>query len=77
MAAEPFTIAIPEESLEDLRARLRQTRWATDFGNDDWRYGANEEYLHEFVDYGVSVDVARRNNSLVGPWPSNGKTIFV
>jgi len=51
MAAEPFTIAIPEEALEDLRTRLRQTRWATDFGNDDWRYGANEEYLHEFVDY--------------------------
>ncbi|SVC07329.1 uncharacterized protein METZ01_LOCUS260183 [marine metagenome] len=33
--------------------------------------------LNEFVGFGVSVDVARHNNSLVGPWPSNGKTIFV
>ena len=29
--------------------------------------------LNEFFDFGVSVDVARRNNSLVGPWPSNSK----
>ena len=51
MAAEHITKANPEESLEDLRARLLLSRWATDFGIDDWRYVAFEDYLLEFVDY--------------------------
>jgi len=29
----PFTIAIPEETLTDLRDRLVKTRWAPDFAN--------------------------------------------
>src|SRR5262245_31135791 len=48
---ERFTIHVPDETLDDLRRRLQQTRWADDPGNDDWRYGTSAGYLREFVDY--------------------------
>ena len=47
----PFTIAIPDEALEDLDQRLRRTRFPRDFANDDWRYGTNRAWLTDLVDY--------------------------
>ncbi|MDP9144502.1 MAG: epoxide hydrolase N-terminal domain-containing protein, partial [Actinomycetota bacterium] len=47
MAIEPFKIDIPESTLKDLRERLARTRWADDFGNDQWQYGANTAYMKE------------------------------
>jgi pimeloyl-ACP methyl ester carboxylesterase len=64
----PFTIAIPEEDLEDLDQRLRRTRYAADFGNDDWRYGCSGVYHRRLVEYWVDEydwrDVERRMNEL-------------
>jgi len=51
MRAEPFTIAIPETELADLRRRLTDTRWADDFGNADWRYGVERGWLEDMVRY--------------------------
>lgn len=51
MRKEPFTIAVPEETLTDLHERLHRTRWADDFANDHWQYGTNGAYLRELVDY--------------------------
>ncbi len=48
---EPFKIAIPSAVLTDLRARLKKTRWAEDFGNQQWAYGTNFDALRELVDY--------------------------
>ncbi len=50
MKPERFTIAIPEASLDDLRARLERFRAAPDYGNDDWRYGMEGRYLRALVD---------------------------
>lgn len=47
----PFEIEVPEEVLDDLRARLRNSRLAPDFANDDWSYGVNGDYLAELVRY--------------------------
>jgi pimeloyl-ACP methyl ester carboxylesterase len=51
MTPEPFRIDIPDAQLDDLRARLRQTRWAADFANDQWWYGTNGDWLHALVDH--------------------------
>lgn len=51
MQKEPFTIAVPEETLTDLRERLSRVRWPNDFNNADWAYGTNKAYLMELVDY--------------------------
>src|SRR6185437_1708500 len=50
MTPEPFTIAIPQAGLDDLRARLERFRAAPDFGNGDWRYGMEGQYVAGLVD---------------------------
>lgn len=46
---ERFEVAISDEAIDDLRARLQRTRYPLDMGNDDWRYGTNADYLRSFV----------------------------
>jgi pimeloyl-ACP methyl ester carboxylesterase len=47
----PFAVDIPQSALDDLRARLAASRWADDFGNDGWAYGANTAYIKELATY--------------------------
>ncbi|MGQ0623398.1 MAG: epoxide hydrolase family protein [Sporichthyaceae bacterium] len=47
----PFEVAVPEADLDTLRSRLRDTRWAADLGNNEWRYGVQREWLEELVGY--------------------------
>lgn len=51
MKPKPFTVDISEERLADMRRRLRNTRWADDFGNSSWRYGVERGWLEEMVRY--------------------------
>lgn len=51
MEVQPFTVSVPEEELNDLRARLRATRWADDYANEDWRYGVERGWLEGMVTY--------------------------
>lgn len=51
MKAERFEIAIPDETLADLKDRLARTRFPDDFANDGWAYGTRTDYLRELVDY--------------------------
>lgn len=55
MSVEPFTVAIGDDRLDDLRRRLEATNWPNDFANDDWRYGVNGAYLRELVDYWLNT----------------------
>ena len=48
-APERFEIRAPESDLEDLRARLANTRFAPDHHNDDWRYGVPTAELARWV----------------------------
>lgn len=51
MNITPFKIDIPEVLLEDMRRRLRSTRWADDFGNEQWAYGVERGWLEVMVKY--------------------------
>ena len=55
MQPEPFTIDVPQATLDDLAERLRRSRLPLDFANDDWRYGTNRDYLEEFIEYWLST----------------------
>jgi microsomal epoxide hydrolase len=48
---EPFTIAVPEEVLNDLHQRLSLTRWPDEVPESGWQYGANLSYLKELISY--------------------------
>jgi len=51
MRIDPFSVQVPEEDLDDLRDRLRRTRWPRSFPQMGWDYGANTEYMKELVSY--------------------------
>lgn len=47
VALRPFTAAVPQEALDDLRRRLRSTRWPEAEPVDDWSQGVPLEYLRQ------------------------------
>ena len=48
---EPFVINISDETLDDLRHRLGQTRWPDEMPGVGWDYGSNLAYIRELVEY--------------------------
>lgn len=49
--ASPFTIAISDDILSDLRHRLAHTRWSTYPDKIHWKAGTSPEYLRDLVNY--------------------------
>jgi pimeloyl-ACP methyl ester carboxylesterase len=47
----PFRIEIPEADLDDLRQRLRRTRWPEPETVDDWSQGIPLDYTRELCEY--------------------------
>ncbi len=47
----PFRIEIAQHELDELRERLRRTRWADELAGTGWDYGVPLEYLKPLVDY--------------------------
>ena len=51
MEVRPFTIAVENSVLDDLRQRLADTRWPDEIPNTGWDYGSNLAYLKELVEH--------------------------
>ena len=51
MSVTPFTIAIPESEIEELRRRLRAARWPDQPTDTGWELGTDIAYLRELVAY--------------------------
>ncbi|MGH7535966.1 MAG: epoxide hydrolase family protein, partial [Gemmatimonadales bacterium] len=51
MQIEPFEIRVAEDVLEDLRGRLRRTRWPALVPGTGWLEGTDAGYLHDLVAY--------------------------
>jgi epoxide hydrolase len=47
---EPYPIAVDEAALDDLRERLRRTRWPDDEPVGDWSQGIPAAYVRELCD---------------------------
>ena len=51
MHTEPFQVAVPEKTLDDLRERIRNTRWPPASPEPGWAQGTELEYLRELLGY--------------------------
>lgn len=49
IAIEPFTIAVDEALLSDLRDRIHRTRWPDHSASSGWDRGVNLEYLRSLL----------------------------
>lgn len=47
----PYTIAVPDEVLDDLRSRLARTRWPTAVAGVGWDRGTDPAFLRDLVAY--------------------------
>ena len=46
----PFTIDIPQDAIDDLQARLANTRYPVEAPGDAWTYGTPVSYLRDMVE---------------------------
>src|SRR5499433_721942 len=51
MHVEPFTIAVPEAAVTDLRARLARTRLPDEIPGSGWGYGSDLTYVRDLLAY--------------------------
>ncbi|WP_410619195.1 epoxide hydrolase family protein [Amycolatopsis sp. cmx-8-4] len=51
MTITPFRIDIPQAEIDDLRARLANTRWPDQPADTGWRLGAPVDYVRELAEY--------------------------
>jgi len=53
MTPAPFRIHVADAVLDDLRDRLRRTRWPDQVADSGWTYGTDGAYLRELVAYWI------------------------
>jgi epoxide hydrolase len=51
VTVQPFSINICQEVLDDLRDRLRRTRWPGEVPGSGWNRGVDLDYMKELVEY--------------------------
>ncbi|MEW9107357.1 epoxide hydrolase family protein [Paenibacillus sp.] len=51
MNLNPFTVSIPDEEIEQLKQRLRMTRWPDEIPGAEWDYGIPISYMKDMVHY--------------------------
>jgi pimeloyl-ACP methyl ester carboxylesterase len=62
---KPFNITVPNDVLEDLLQRLRQTRWPDEVPGAGWQFGTSLSYMRELVDYWQDTYDWRANERLL------------
>ena len=51
----PFSVDIPQSELDDLKTRLKNTRWPDEIEGSHWNYGTNLSYVKELTDYWLNT----------------------
>jgi epoxide hydrolase len=65
----PFNVAIPETELDDLRARLRRTRWPDRETVEDWNQGVPLAEAMKLVEYWIDRYDWRRCEAALNRYP--------
>ena len=63
-------LAVSETDLEDLRARLRGTRWATPWPVSGWAAGTDGDELHRLVEHWATAYDWREHEAAINALPS-------
>jgi len=48
---EEFKVNIPQSEIDDLKERIKKTRWPNEIENSEWKYGTSLSYLKELSNY--------------------------
>lgn len=71
MAPEPvpFHIDVDRAAVADLGRRIRDTRWSSDFGNDDGRYGLTSTWLRSMAKHWSEEFDWKAQEATLNAWP--------
>lgn len=64
-AIQPFTLAVPDETLSHIRQRVADYPWHEMPDDGGWAYGANLDYMKEFCAYWVEEYDWRRHEAAI------------
>src|SRR3954469_19309688 len=51
MRVQPYTVEVPDTVLDDLRDRVRRTRWPDPAPGEPWSQGTDLDYLRDLLAY--------------------------
>jgi microsomal epoxide hydrolase len=66
---KPFKIEVPQDVLNDLSIRLKQTRWTDEPENAGWNFGTSPTFLRELVSYWQTEYDWRTHEAEINKYP--------
>ncbi|RAJ33097.1 epoxide hydrolase family protein [Pedobacter cryoconitis] len=67
---KPFSINVPQQTLDDLKLRLALTRWPDELTGSGWNYGADLSYMKELANYWQHVFDWRKVETEINAYPN-------
>ncbi|RAW00200.1 epoxide hydrolase [Pseudochryseolinea flava] len=64
-----FKVAIPQSVLDDLKSRLKNTRWPGEAEGSGWNFGTSESYLRELSQYWANSYDWRKHEAQLNKYP--------
>lgn len=69
-ASQPFTLSVPDETLDQIRTRVSEYPWHEMPVDGGWEYGTNLDYLQEFCHYWVNEYDWRKAEAEINRFPN-------
>lgn len=66
----PFTVNIPQTVLDDLKTRIRNTRWPDAMDGSGWTFGASLNYMKELAVYWSEKFDWRKTEHAINSYPN-------
>ncbi len=67
---KPFSAHTSEEILDDLKTRIRNTRWTDEIRNSDWHYGTSQSFLKDLCHYWLNNFDWRKVEAEINSFPN-------
>ena len=65
-----FRCRISQSAIDDLRSRLRLTRWTDEILNSEWNYGAKLSYIKELTEYWLTEFDWKKTEDEINSYPN-------
>jgi pimeloyl-ACP methyl ester carboxylesterase len=65
----PFKVSVPQSVLDDLKSRLKNTRWPGEAEGSGWNFGTSETYLKQLVKYWTDNYDWRKQEAELNKYP--------
>ena len=70
MRTTPFISAIPQDNINDLKARLNRTRWPDEIEGSGWGVGTSKSYLQELCVYWADTYLWHDTEEEINTYPN-------